>query len=293
MTAETCPAPGLTAPRNAVPAGACDTHTHVFGPFDRFPPAMPSVYALPEADAATHAAMLATLGARRGCLVQPAPYGSDPSAMLDALHRAKGRLRGVMACGPEVTDKALAEMHEGGVRALRFVEMRAPNGGRYPGSIGTDALEALAPRMKELGWQAHLWAKAEDHAAMLPRLSKLGIPLVLDHMGSPDPATGPAAPAFAALLDYLRDGEVWIKLSLCRVSRQKPGYADARPLHDALIAANPDRLLWGSDWPYVRMGDLTPDAGALLDLFIDWTGDEALVRRILVENPQQLFAFDD
>jgi 2-pyrone-4,6-dicarboxylate lactonase len=78
---------------------------------------------------------------------------------------------------------------------------------------------------------------------------------------------------------------------VCRVSRAKPDYPDARPLHDALVAANPDRLLWGSDWPYVRMGDPTPDAGRLLDLFQAWVGDAELARRILVDNPAALYGF--
>jgi 2-pyrone-4,6-dicarboxylate lactonase len=145
--------------------------------------------------------------------------------------------------------------------------------------------------MRELGWHAQLWASAADHAALLPDLIALGIPLVLDHMGSPDVARGVDDPAFRALLAHLRDGRVWVKLALCRISRAMPGHQDARPFHDALVAANPDRLLWGSDWPYVRMGESTPDADHLLDLFRDWVGDAALVRRILVDNPAALYGF--
>jgi predicted TIM-barrel fold metal-dependent hydrolase len=98
-------------------------------------------------------------------------------------------------------------------------------------------------------------------------------------------------PAFRALLSHLRDGRIWAKLTVCRASRAKPDYPDARPLHDALVAANPDRLLWGSDWPYVRMGDLMPDAGRLLDLFQAWVGDAGLARRILVDKPAALYGF--
>jgi predicted TIM-barrel fold metal-dependent hydrolase len=252
---------------------------------------MPSVYALPEASYEVYAAMLARLGATRGVLTQPAPYGTDPAALLDALQRGGGSLRGIAAAEPEISDAALADMQSAGVRGLRFVEMRAPGGARYPGSVGAEALRALAPRLRELGWHAQLWASAADHAALLPDLLALGLPLVLDHMGSPDAGLGVADPAFRALLGHLRDGQIWMKLALCRVSRAKPAYADARPLHDALVAANPDRLVWGSDWPYVRMGDLTPDAGHLLDLFRDWVGDAALERRVLVDNPAALYGF--
>ena len=237
--------------------------------------------------------MLARLGAARGVLTQPAPYGTDPAALLDALRRGAGSVRGVAVTEPGVSDAALTEMQSVGVRGLRFVEMRAAGGARYPGSVGAEALRALAPRLRKLGWHAQLWAGAADHAALLPDLLALGLPVVLDHMGSPDTGRGVADPAFQALLGHLRDGQIWVELTLCRVSRARPGCADARPLHDALVAANPGRLVWGSDWPYVRMGDPTPDAGRLLDLFRDWAGDAGLVRRVLVDNPAALYGFAD
>lgn len=282
----TVDAPAASRPRHAVPAGACDTHTHVFDA--RFP-AGPAPYALPRADLATHAAMRATIGTPRAVLVQPAPYGRDAACLLDALARSEGTLRGVMSADETVTDATLTAWHQAGVRALRFVEMQAPNGaGRYPGSIGAEALRALAPRLRELGWQAHLWAGASQYAELLPALIPLGLPLVLDHLAMPD---GAADPAFGAVLEHLRNGDVWVKITLCRVPRGGAPIDSLRPLQDALVAANPARLLWGSDWPYVRMTP-APDAGAMLDLFLDWLGDEALARRILVENPRELFGFD-
>src|SRR3954447_20929296 len=119
---ETVPAPAVTAPVVPPPPGACDTHAHVFGPFDRFPPAMSSVYALPEASFEVYTATLAQLGMTRGVLTQPAPYGADAAALIDALRRGAGLLRGVAVADPGVTDAALAEMQGAGVRGLRFVE---------------------------------------------------------------------------------------------------------------------------------------------------------------------------
>ncbi|SDR61598.1 Predicted metal-dependent hydrolase, TIM-barrel fold [Rhizobiales bacterium GAS191] len=290
LAVESVPAPAVSPPKQSLPHGACDAHSHVFGSFDRFAPSQASVYALPEASPEAHEAMRAKLGISFGVLTQPAPYGSDPAAMLHALRAAKGRLRGIAATGPDIDDETLADWHAASIRGLRFVEMRAPGGGRYPGSVGVDALRELAPRLRELGWHAQLWANAADHAALLPGLLRLGLPLVLDHMGCPDPARGRSDSAFAAILDLMRSGQIWVKIAICRVSRAAPFYEDARPLHEALLEAAPERLLWGSDWPYVRLQPI-PDAGRLLDLFHDWTPDETLRRRILVDNPSKLYGF--
>lgn len=275
MTA-TVPAPVLSGPRHAVPAGAWDTHTHVFDA--RFA-AGPAPYALPEAMLDIHAAMRATLGTARAVLVQPAPYGRDPACLLDALKRDPA-LRGVMIADESVTDATLTDWHAAGIRALRFVEMRAPGGtGRYPGAIGVDALKLLAPRLRALGWQAHLWASAPQLAELLPELRPLGVPLVIDHCGMP---MGAADHGFVQLLRLLRDGGAWVKITTCRLS------CDPRPIQDALVAASPDRLLWGSDWPYVRMSP-PPDAGAMMDAFLGALGDDGLARKILVDNPARLF----
>ncbi len=278
-------APPVSRPRHAVPDGACDTHTHVFDA--RFPNG-PSPYALPLATLDVHRAMRATLGCSRAVLVQPAPYGRDPACLLDALAR-DASLRGVMIADETVTDATLEAWHAAGIRALRFVEMRAPGGtGRYPGAIGIETLDALAPRLRALGWQAHLWASAAQCAEILPRVAAIRVPLVIDHLAMPQ---GVDDPAFDTLLGHFRDGHTWIKATLCRVVRGA-GYDTLRPLQERLVAANPDRVLWGSDWPYVRM-EPAPDAGAMLDLFQDWLGDAALARRILVENPARLFGFDE
>jgi predicted TIM-barrel fold metal-dependent hydrolase len=281
-----------------LPLDACDTHAHVFGPFDRFPSAGPTSYLPPLAPYARYVGMLDTIGASRGVLVQPTFYGTTTDALLNALTEARraGRwsLRGIAVATEAVSDVELHRMHAAGVRGLRFVEMPAPDGsGRYPGAVGIDHLVVLAPRLRALGWKAQLWCPIEVHALRLPDLVGLGVPLVVDHMGWFTPADGVSAPAFQQLLALLREGRIWIKLSLCRMSRQLPDYPDVRIFHDALIHANPARLLWGSDWPHVRMGDLAPDVGHLLDLFHAWTGDADLERRILVENPAALFDFEE
>jgi predicted TIM-barrel fold metal-dependent hydrolase len=281
------------APHHALPEGACDSHAHVFGAYERFPLSHPSSYAAPLAPAALHRAMLDTVGAARGVLVQPAPYGMDAAALLDALAEGGGRLRGIAVADAATPIAQLQALYDGGVRGLRFVEMRAPTGAPYAGSVGVDQLLQMAPAMRRIGLHAQLWAPIDDYPRLLPQIQAAGVDAVLDHMACLKPERGTDDPAFQAVLAALRTGGIWVKLTVCRVSGQAPSYPDLRPFHDALLAANPARMLWGSDWPYVRMGEQAPDAGALLDLFHSWVPDESLRRRILVDNPAALYGFND
>jgi predicted TIM-barrel fold metal-dependent hydrolase len=276
-------------PRHVLPPLACDSHCHVFGPYDRFPLQHPSSYAAPDAPAERYLAMLDTLGAQRGVLVQPAPYGTEPAALLDALQQGQGRLRGVAVADPDVSDAQLQALYDGGVRALRFVEARDPAGRLFPGSVGFEHVAALAPRMKQHGLHAQLWAPCDVYTQHLPALARLKLPLVIDHLGSLVPARGQDA-VFQLLHGLLADGAIWMKLTLCRVGTA-PDHADARDLHDAFTAANPDQVLWGSDWPYVRMGDKAPRADAMLDLAWDWLDSDALRNKVWVDNPSRLYGF--
>jgi predicted TIM-barrel fold metal-dependent hydrolase len=237
--------------------------------------------------------MLDRMGFSRAVLVQPAPYAFDCSALLDACARAPERLRGIAVAGGDTTGAALHDLKRGGIRGLRFVEVPDPQGGgRYRGSVGFDELRALAPRMAEAGLHAQVWANCARIATDAEELLSLGIPLVVDHIGRPDVTRGANDPAFARLVSLAAENRIWIKLTVCRASKDFPDYDDVRPLHDVLIAAAPGRLLWGSDWPHVRMGALTPNAGHLVDLFDRWIGhDAALRQQIFVDNPRVLYGF--
>lgn len=283
---ETCPPPACSTPRHAVPAGACDAHSHVFGAPDRFALLYLPHYPLPMADAAAHGAMRARIGMHYGVLTQPAAYGEDPAAMLDAIAGSKGALRGVAVAGPAIAPNTLARWREGGIVGLRFSEF-APGRPRFPGSVGFDALPRLAPLMRDLGLHAQLWGPMDVLVQHLPALLYLGLPLVVDHMGMP--TTGQPQ-AFERFCDLLARHDLWVKLSLCRVGSAADDYAAARAWHDALVTAAPDRCLWGSDWPYVAMSP-APDAADLLDHFFDWLGDAALASRILAANPARLYGF--
>ena len=278
-------APLTRTPKSTVPLNACDTHGHVFGPLGRFPLIHQPIYSLPLATGETYRAHLRSLGMARGILTQPTPYGKDPSAMLAVLASAPDAIRGVAVADAETEPRILERWRASGVVGLRFVQIRTPDGLPYPGSVSFDHLEVLAPVMRSLNMHAQLWAKAEDLVTELPRLLRFGVRLVLDHMGSPDPN----GVAFSKLLSFLRAEDIWTKLVVCRLGVH-PNYSIARPLHDALIDVAPERCLWGTDWPYVRMSQ-APDAAQLLDMFFSWTRSDEIRHRILVENPARLYGF--
>jgi predicted TIM-barrel fold metal-dependent hydrolase len=290
-----CPAPrAASRPEIPLPGGACDTHAHVFGPAARFPYAADRSYTPPDAPLETYLGMLDTLGFARGALVQGSAHGPDNSAMLDALGKHPGRLRGVAVADEQVPPAQLRRWHTLGVRGLRFNHFF--QGGRlhYRGGVPLAAAHALAPVMKELGWHLQLWIDVKDLPATVPILQALDLPVVIDHMGRTDASAGTSSPGFQSLLRLHGAGGCWVKLSGAhRISRKAPDYPDAQPFHAALVAENPDRLVWGGDWPHPRMDGEMPDVGHLLDLFQEWTPEASVRHRILVANPARLYDFSD
>jgi predicted TIM-barrel fold metal-dependent hydrolase len=280
-----------TRPRNKQPAGATDCHSHVFGPYDRYALINPPNYAPPEAPVERHLAMLDAVGNTNGVLVQPAAYGLDTSLIEDAIAASHGRLRGVALGGPDLTSQRIAAMSAAGIRGLRFVDMVDPQGNPYIGAISARTLLEFGPRLAEAGLHPELWARIEHHVEIIPLLIPFGMPIVLDHMAGIDTSRGVADPAFQQLLRFVGDGHVWVKTSLCRQSRAYPRYEDLKPFHDALVAANPERLLWASDWPYLAMGDASPDVGVMIDLAHEWVPDASARQRIFVDNPGEVYGF--
>lgn len=278
-------------PQSTQPSGATDCHSHVFGPYDRFALVNPPNYAPPEAPVERHLAMLDAVGNQRGVLVQPAAYGLDTSLMEAAIAASGGRLRGVALGGPELTPARFAQLHAAGIRGLRFVDMVDPQGNPYIGAISALTIPAFATRMADAGWHPELWARLDHHLQVIPELIPFGMPIVLDHMAGIDVARGTGDAAFQQLLRHVADGHVWVKTSLCRASSRYPGYEELRPFHDALLAANPERLLWGSDWPYLAMGDASPDVGVMVDRVHEWVPDAQVRQRLFVDNPAEVYGF--
>lgn len=284
----------IMSPRRAPPPGACDAHSHVFGPFSRFPLAGRRAYTPPLATAEMHAAMLETLGLTRAVIVQPSAYGMDHACALDAIARARGARRGVGVVDRSFDDAALARLRAGGVRGMRFTEIRArKTGERMAGASGFDELTELGSRLEAHGLHAQIYATLDDFVAAAPRLLALDVPIVIDHMARIGPP--PRAlddPNVQAVLAMLREGRIWVKLTIFRNSHAR-NCEDLRPFHDALVEANPNNLVWGADWPLLNTGEAPPDLGSLLDLLDDWLGDDALRRKILADNPARLYGFDE
>jgi 2-pyrone-4,6-dicarboxylate lactonase len=213
--------------------------------------------------------------------------------MLDALARQVERLRGVAVADEDVTPATLRDWNDGGVRGLRFNHFFRGGQLHYRGGVPLTAAKTLAPVMAELGWHLQLWIDAKDLPDTIPTLKSLGLPIVIDHMGRTDARAGTTTTGFQSLLRAVGEGWCWAKLSGAhRLSLEAPDYPDARPFHEALVRANPERLVWGSDWPHPRVEGEMPDAGQLFELFQAWTPDEATRKRILVTNPAQLYGFN-
>lgn len=279
----------VSAPKKPLPEGAWDSHAHVFGPFDPYPLLEPRRYNPPLAPAANHLAMLDAARFARGVLVHSSASGYDNSVTRNAVEQSAGRVLGVAVIRPDIDDRTLVAMHQQGFRAIRFTV----NGARsqmFPGSLDFNDLRAFAPRLKALGWHAQIWAKCEYLVAEAQEIAGYGIPVVLDHMGYFEPEKGVGDGAFQSLLGAIADGDWWVKMTPIRLTKTDPTYASIRPFHDALVERFADRLLFGSDWPYISLDANPPDPGKLVDLFDAWTPDAAIRQKVFVDNPQALYA---
>jgi predicted TIM-barrel fold metal-dependent hydrolase len=283
-----------TRPKVPPPPNACDTHAHVFGPATRFPYAEDRSYTPPDAPLAKYLGMLDAVGFDRGVLVQGSAHGRDNSAMLDALARQPERLRGVAVADEAVLPETLRQWNELGVRGLRFNHFFRDGQLHYRGGVPLAAALPLAPLMAGLGWHLQLWIDVKDLPETVPVLKAIGVPVVIDHMGRTDARAGTATAGFQSLLHAVGEGWCWAKLSGAhRLSRNAPDYPEAQPFHEALVRANPERLVWGGDWPHPRVEGDMPDVGHLFELFQAWTPDLATQHRILVSNPAALYGFSN
>jgi 2-pyrone-4,6-dicarboxylate lactonase len=279
------PDPFVRPPSFAVPPRACDTHAHVIGAAARFPMVPNRSYTPPPAPGAAYLDMLDALHMERGVLVQISIYGTDNRCMLETLKAHPRRLRGIAVVSPDVSDATLRDLADCGVRGIRFNVL-------FGGGVAIDGLERLAARVAPLGWHVQLLIDARNLPELGPRIGRLPVDVVFDHMGHMPVASGTDHPGFQWLLRLLRDGKAWVKLSgAYRISQAGAPFHDTLDFAQALVAAAPDRCVWGSDWPHVSVDGPMFNTGALLDLLPLWVPDETIRNRILVDNATRLYGF--
>ncbi|MGV3627406.1 MAG: amidohydrolase family protein [Betaproteobacteria bacterium] len=275
-------------PKIPTPPGGCDAHFHLFGPVAKFPYADSRSYTPDEAPLENLLKMLDALGMARGVVVQGNAHGTDNSALLDALRREPKRLRAAAIVKPDTGRDELKRMADLGVRALRFHHM--PHGVGFS-SLGMQSFEKLSPLMADLGLHAQFMMDANALDSALPFFKHWKLPVVIDHMGNVDGKLGANQPGVQQMCRLLAEGKIWVKVSgAYRVSEQYPDYPDAKAIHEALVKANPEQIIWGTDWPHPRLEKDMPEDGHLLDLFNAWTR-EPLRKKILVDNPAKLYGF--
>jgi 2-pyrone-4,6-dicarboxylate lactonase len=271
----------------AIPHNACDCHAHVIGPLALFPLQPERSYTPPEAPLAAYRTMLGTLGMTRGVLVQPSIFGTDNSCMLQALTRHRNTLRGVAVVDTTVDDETLEYLAGNGVKGLRVNVL-------FRGGVPLDRIEALARRIERFQWHLQLLLDARQLPVLAPRLMALPVDIVIDHMGHIPTSEGVGHPGFQWLLKLVRGGRCWVKLSGAnRTSTAGHPCHDTIPFAQALIEADPTRLVWGSDWPHVSIQGHMANDGEILDLLAFWAPDERLRHLILVENPARLYGFEE
>jgi predicted TIM-barrel fold metal-dependent hydrolase len=287
MSDRTCkaPDPNTRTPTHRLPPGACDAHCHVFGPAGVFPYAPDRAYTPPDAPYEGLVKLHGILGVERAVIVHASCHGSDMRVTLDAIARSGGCMRGVAVVDPGVTDAELAALDAGGIRGVRF------NFVRHLGGMPDLAFfERVLAQVEPLGWHVVLHLDAEDVVELAPRIARIRIPFVIDHMGRVQAKKGPEQAPFRQLLELMRNPLAWVKICGAeRVSSEGAPFRDAIPFARALVAVAPDRVLWGTDWPHPNIAGDMPNDGELVDLLAEAVPDEALRRQVLVDNPTRLY----
>jgi predicted TIM-barrel fold metal-dependent hydrolase len=285
---ETPSAPNSTGcgrPAAAAPPGAADCHLHIYDP--RFALAPGQRAAPANATVADYRRLQRRIGVTRAVVVQPRNYGTDNRATLDAVAQMGADARAVAVVGPQVTAAELAALDAGGVAGVRC-SLTDP----ASAVVKPEMVEPLAARVAELGWHVQVMAPGALIAQMADVLKRLPATLVVDHLGFPPMPEGVDHPSHRVVLDLLQAGRAWVKLSGAYLWGQdgRP-HPQATPIARSFVAAAPERLVWGSDWPHPTIPEHKPDDAALFDLLAEWAPDAAVRERILVRNPQELYGF--
>jgi len=287
MKATAPPDPNTRKPALALPALACDAHCHVFGPGAKFPYAKDAPYLPPDSPFEALQSLHKKLGLERAVIVHASCHGADMRVTLDAIARSKGACRGTAIIDESFSEKKLQAYHDGGIRGVRFNFVK-----HLGGRPEMKFFEKTVAMIRPAGWHLILHLDAADLLEFDGLFRRVPVPMVIDHMGRVKAAAGLEQPAFKVLLEWMKQDNFWVKICGAeRVSSMGPPFTDAVPFAQALIAAAPGRILWGTDWPHPNVGAHMPNDGDLVDLFARMAPDAAIQRKILVENPARLYGF--
>jgi 2-pyrone-4,6-dicarboxylate lactonase len=277
-------------PSVTLPKGAIDTHVHVFEPGYALSP--DRGYNPPDSTLADLKHLHATLGVDRVVFTQPSIYGTDNSAILDGAAKLNAetpnRARCVLAITMDISDDELAALDKRGARGVR---LNTDNKGGMP--IGFDQIGELEARIRPFGWHIEWLFPGKDIIELMPVFTKINVPMSIGHFAYQPATAGVSAPGFKALIELMRRGNTWMKISGAnRVSASDlPPYDDVKPMASALIEAAPERIMWGTDWPHPNKYVVNPNDGDLVDAFGDWVADETMRRKIMVDTPAKFYRF--
>ena len=278
------------APKRGFPRRSCDTHAHIMGPKASYAYSPARIYTPPDCLLSDYLHMLDTLGVERGVLVQPSVYGTDNTAMLEAMKAAGGRLRGVAVVDESISEEDLKALDTAGVRGVRVNIVDVKD--REPGTLPMDTLKALANRIAPLRWHMEFLMHADEFSDLDRAFADFPVDIVLGHLGYLTLGKTPDDPGFQALLSLMKTGRAWVKLTgPYRITGAPLPYGDTTPFARALLEANRERVLWGTDWPHVMVKGKMPNDGDLADVLFDWIPDVALREQVLARNPGKLYGF--
>ena len=300
MTEHTAKTPGWLdwvqnrqEPAVQLPVGTVDSHCHVFGPAAAFPFARDRKYTPGDASKFDLEHLRSHLGVARNVIVQASCHGRDNAALLDALDYFGDTARGVIAIGSDVNQSELESMHQRGVRGVRFNFVK-----RLVEHQSFKEVEQVATKIRELGWHIVVYFESPDLPDLENFLANLGVPLVIDHLGRPDVATGASSAEYSAFLRFVERTDAWVKVSCPeRLTITGPYatagahkvYTDVAPFAQKAIAEFPERVLWGTDWPHPNLRSHMPDDAVLLNYLMQVAPDASALQRLLVDNPMTLY----
>ena len=282
-----------------IPPGACDCHVHAIGPYLKYPMTTDRVYTPPECGLPELRKHLQGLHLSRVVLIQPSFYGSDNTFQLLCAKEIGDSARVVIVIDKKTSNQELSKMVSMGARGIR---MNLSTSGIFDTQVARKQLIEVAQRIKDFDLHIQIYASAKLIADIADTIYTLPVPVVLDHFASIKAGGFKEQTELPVILDLLKSGQIYIKLSgIYRISSASPNYDEVKDLAQLYVQTNPDRMLWGSDWPHtntlpgIPATQVTPyrivDDSRIFNLLSDWIPNPQNLVKALVSNPEHLYHF--